>query len=107
MRKTRSLVGTVRRPSINAQTSEAFLFTRNRTRKVLLEHEISPHRNFIRRPTEVDAPLTTLRPSKHWRIPRQPTRIRLPVVLVPPLSPGQRSPLPRMQITGRFWTKAP
>src|SRR5215472_8528722 len=107
MRKTRSLVGKVRRQSINAQTSEAFLFIRDRIRRVLEEHATSPQRSFILRPTEADALLTTLRHSKQWQIPRQPTRIRLPVGLVPPLSPGKRSPLARMQITGHFWTKAP
>ena len=70
MRKTRNLLETVRRPSINAQTLEPFSFTRSRTRKIFLEHETSPQRNFILRPTAVDAPPTRFRHSKHWQIPR-------------------------------------
>src|SRR5437016_14674568 len=105
MRKTRNLAETVRHPLISVQTSELFTFTRNRARKSFLEHETSPQRSFILRPTAADAP-PTFRHSKHLPIPGLPMRIRLPTALVTHLSPGQRSPLVRMQVTGRFWTKA-
>ena len=64
----------VRRPSINVQMSEPFSFTRKRTRKTFLEHETSPQRSFILRPTAVDAPPTRFRHSRHWQIPRLATR---------------------------------
>jgi len=106
MRNIRSLLGTVRRPSINAQTLELFLSTKNRTQKVF-QHETSPQRNFILRPTAAGALHTRLRRSKHLQIPRLPTQIRPRVVFVMYLSPAKGSPLARMpQVPGRFWTKA-
>src|SRR5262249_49861708 len=98
--------GTVRRPSINAQASERFIFTKNRARKVFLGHEISPQLNSILRATVVDALPTRFRHSKQLQIPRLPTRIGLPRVLVMHRSPEKRSPLLRLQGAGRFWTKA-
>ena len=56
MRKIRNLSETVRHPSTNAQALGRFTFTRNRARKILREHETSPPRNFILRPTAADAP---------------------------------------------------
>src|SRR5206468_1834014 len=106
MRKTKNLWGTVQRPSTNAQTSEPFTFTRNRAQKISLEHETSPQRNFILRPTAADARPTRFRHSKHLQIPSLPTQIRPPAVAVTHLSPRKRLPLARMQVTDRFWTKA-
>lgn len=106
MRKTRNLLGTVQRPSINAQTSGRFTFTRNQARKVFLECETFLHRNFILKPIVADAAPTRFRHSKHFHIPRPPTQIRGPWVLVAHLNPGKRSLLVRTQVTGRFWTKA-
>src|SRR6266581_5762431 len=105
MRKTRNSLGTVRCLSINTQTSGRFSFTRNRARKIFLEHETSPQRSFILTPTAADAP-PTFRHSKHLQIPRLPLQIRPPPAFVTHLSPGKRSPLVRMQVTGPFWTKA-
>src|SRR6266496_3212845 len=102
MRKTRNSLGTVRCLSINAQTSGRFSFTRNRARKILLEHETSPQRSFILTPTAVDARPTRFRHSKHLQVPRLPTEVRPPAVFVTHLSQGKRSPLVRMQVTGRF-----
>src|SRR5215831_17247543 len=106
MRKTRNLSETVRRPSINVQVSGHSTFTGNRARKIFLEHETSPQRNFILRPTTANGRPTRLRHSKHLQIPRLLTQIRLPVVFVTHLSPGQRSPLVRMQVTGPSSMKA-
>src|SRR4029453_7917887 len=100
MRKTRNLSGTVRRPSTNAQTSGPFTSTGNRARKIFLEHETFPQRNFILRPTTGDGRPTRLRHSKHLQIPRLRTQIRLPAVFATHLSPAKRSPLVRMQVTG-------
>src|SRR5881227_1006317 len=105
MRRTKNLAETGRRPLISVQTSEPFTFTRNRARKSFLEHETSPQRSFILRPTAADAP-PTFRQSKHLQIPRLPLQIRRPPAFVTHLSPGKRSPLVRMQVTGPFWTKA-
>src|SRR6476661_8919222 len=102
MRKTRNLVETVRHPSTNAQTSERFSFTRNRARKIIPEHEISRVRNFILRPTVADEPPTTFRHSKRLQIRRLPTEVRPHAVFVTHLSPGKRSPLVRMRVTGLF-----
>src|SRR6266403_1848329 len=102
MRKTRNSLGTVRCLSINAQTSGRFSFTRNRARKVFLEHETSPQRSFILRPTAADAPATRFRHSKHLQIPRLPSQIRPPAAFVTHLSPGKRSPLVHIQVTGPF-----
>ena len=105
MRNIRSLLGTVRRPSINAQTLELFLSTKNRTQKVF-QHETSPQRNFILRPTTANAMLTTFHRNMRSRIPRLPTRIRLPAEFMMHLSPGKRLPLELMEVTGRFWIRA-
>src|ERR1044071_5017610 len=106
MHKTRNLLGTVRHPSINAQTSERFTFTRSRARKVFLEHETSPQRKFTLRLTAVDAQPTRFRHSKHSQIPSLLTQIRPPAVFATHLNPGKRSLLVRMQVVGRFWMKA-
>src|SRR6266513_6219136 len=102
MRKTRNLVETVRCPSTNAHTSELFSFTRNRARKIILEHETSPPRRFILRPTAADVPPSRFHHSKHFQIPRLPTEARLPMVFMTHLSPAKRSPLVRMPVTGPF-----
>ena len=65
MRKTRNLSETVRHPSTNVQALGRFTFTRSRARKIILEHETSPPRNFILKPTAVDAPRTRFPHSKH------------------------------------------
>src|SRR6266404_8443370 len=106
MRKTRNLSETVRHLLISVQISEPFTFSRNRTRKIFLEHETSPQRSFILTPTAVDARPTRFRHSKHLQIPRLPMQTRPPAAFVTHLSPGKRSPLVRMQVTGPFWTKA-
>src|SRR5512133_3471745 len=106
MRKTRNLSETVRRPSTNAHTLEAFTFTTNRARKIIPGHETSPQRSFILRPTGADAPPTRFHHSKHLQIPRLPTQIRLPAVFVTHLSPGKRSPLVLTQVPGPSRTKA-
>src|SRR4030095_1693302 len=106
MHKTKNLSETVRRPSINAQKSERFTFTRNRARKTFLEHETSPQRNFILRLTAADAARTRFRHSKHLQIPSLPTQVRPRAVFATHLNPGKRSPLERMRVTGPFWTKA-
>src|SRR5215211_1054617 len=105
MRKTRNLAETVRHPLISGQSSEVFTFTRNQALKSFLEHETSPQRSFIPRPTAANAP-PTFRHSKHLQIPRLATQIRPPAASATHLSPEKRSPLVRMQVTGRFWTKA-
>src|SRR5882757_7121133 len=105
MRKTRNLPETVRHPLISVQTSEPFTFTRNRARKSFLEHETSPQRSFILRPTAGDAP-PMFRHSKHLQIPRLPMQIRPLAAFVTHLSPEKRSPFVHMQVTGPFWTKA-
>src|SRR5438552_16786855 len=101
MRKTRNLVETVRCPSTNAHTSEPFSFTRNRARKIILEHETSPPRRFILRPTPADVPPSRFRHSKHFQIPRLPGEVRLPMVFVTYLSPAKRSPVVCMPLSGR------
>src|SRR5436305_15319955 len=106
MRKTRNLVETVRCPSTNAHTSEPFSFTRNRARKIILEHEASPPRRFILRPTAADVPHSRFRHSKHFQIPRLPTEVKLPMGCVTHRSPGKRSPPERMQVTCPSRTKA-
>src|SRR6266581_3563878 len=98
MRKTKNLWGTVRRPSTNAQTSEPFTFTRNRAQKISLEHETSPQRNLILRPTAADARPTRFRHSKHLQIPRLPMQVRPRAVFVTHLSPGKRSLLEHTQV---------
>src|SRR5437762_11812881 len=106
MRKTRNLVETVRCPSTNAHTSEPFSFTRNRALKTILEHETSPPRRFILRPTAADVPPSRFRHSKHFQIPRLPGEVRLPMVFITHLSPGKRSPLVRMPVTDPLCTTA-
>src|SRR5206468_8286944 len=105
MRRTKNLAETVRHPLISVQISEPFTFTRNRARRSFLEHETSPQRSFILRPTAADAP-PTFHHSKHLQIPRLPMQIRPPAAFVTHLSPGKRSPLVHMRVTGPFWTKA-
>src|SRR5215831_14492067 len=106
MRKTRNLPGTVRRPSINAQTSGRFTFTRNRAKKISLEHETTPQSNFILRPIAADARLTRFRHSKRSRIRSLLLQLRPPELFVMHLNPGKRSTLVGMQVLDRFWTKA-
>ncbi|PYL50891.1 MAG: hypothetical protein DMF32_02865 [Verrucomicrobia bacterium] len=73
-----------------------------RALKIILEHETSPPRRFILRPTAADVPPSRFRHSKHFQIPRLPGEVRLPMVFVTHLSPGKRSPLVRMPVTGPF-----
>ena len=63
--QNKKFVGDGWRPSINAQTSDRFSFTRNRARKIFLGRETSPPRNFILRPTRAVGRPSRLRHSKH------------------------------------------
>jgi len=76
--QNKKFVGTVGCLSINAQTSGRFSFTRNRARKVFLEHETSPQRQFYSQTYRGGRTGYEVRHSKHLQIPRLPSQIRRP-----------------------------
>ena len=85
--------------------SDHFTFTRNRARKIFLEHEISQQANFTLKLTTADAALTRFRRSKQRQIHGLLMQIRARAVFAMRLNPGKRLPLVRIQERGRFWTR--